>query len=1212
MVDPRRLHCVPEPRTHIPDLSWTAYLYTERSRGSAGEVCRVEGDSRLASSCPVLRKSFPVIVLFFGVRLAAFAQAAQELAAPVLHLQQPQFLERFGPYNGHILVGGVGIVASVPTQDPVLEATSPWTISAWIEAAPTSPSSVLIAGAGDPTATDSRFFALAEGRPSLRLGAEQRLMGTKAATPGWHFWAATSDSTVARLYVDGVEQAHGELHAGPIAPRLMMGPVEQCAVRPCPHFGGRIAEFTLARGAASAETLMVMAHERPDPDLIEFEEGSKPWPIQSVQYIGNTAPQPPWTMPKRNAPFSKPKAAPLPPARTSLDADGPGNWTLRGGWKLAEAPKVSAAPEAIARVGFDTSAWMASTVPGTVLTTMIDRGFYPDPDYGLDNLAIPEKLNRQEYWYRAEFAAPDAGGRPNVSLVLDGINYTAEVWCNGQRLGQMAGAFTRGVFDVSKLLNAHGMNAVAIRISPAPHPGIPNVQSIALGAGLNGGAMELDGPTFMASEGWDWNPPMHDRDTGLWQDVHLVANGQVAIGDLQIVTHLPLPDTTQAEVTLDVPLNNVSTAPVIGTLTAAFEGVEVRKRVTVPPGETTVHLAPDEFPALHVVHPRLWWPNGYGSPELYHLTTTFSTPDAAPATKTLRFGVREVTYEISLLDHGGTLRRVDYDPTVGRNETLPQVDVRHEAMRQVPDGWAASIAAGQDASPAFQRVTDTRATPYLTFKVNGVRIAARGGSWGMDDSRKRVSRERMEPFFRYDRDANLNIIRNWQGQDTEETFYDLADQYGMMVWNDFWEVTTDSNVEAEDPQLFLANARDTILRYRNHPSIVMWCGRNEGVPQPIINEGLIALTHILDGTRYYSPSSNQVNLLPSGPYNYQEPADYAKIDQGFAVEIGTSSLPTLEWFSRWLPAVDRWPISDDWAYHNWHPHDEFNRHMQARFGAATSLEQYESQAQMMNYVDYRAIFEGFNAHLWAPNTGRLLWMTQPSWPSMIWGILTSDYGTQASYYATKKACEPVHVQLDLATYAVQLVDTTRQALPQGKVDADVYALNGKLLLHRDATIDAASDDVTTALRLDLAPLLGDTTVLVHLALHAPGGELLSENVYWVAASDTGYRALNTLPNAQVTLSVREVEGATGGRRLAVELRNTGAVAALNTKLVTTRAGDGSEVLPAFYSDNYISLMPGEKRSVTVDLPAVDTRPGLVMKLRGWNVAAGSATVPASR
>jgi hypothetical protein len=600
----------------------------------------------------------------------------------------------------------------------------------------------------------------------------------------------------------------------------------------------------------------------------------------------------------------------------------------------------------------------------------------------------------------------------------------------------------------------------------------------------------------------------------------------------------------------------------------------------------------------------LWWPNGYGKPELYHLTTTFTTEGMEPVVKQLRFGVREVSYEISLLDNEGALRRVEYDPTAGREDTTPQVDVTHEGMRQVPDGWAASIAKGEDASPVFHALEDTRATPYLTIKVNGVRIAVRGGSWGMDDSRKRVSRAHLEPFFRYDRDANLNIIRNWQGQNTEEVFYDLADEYGMLVWNDFWEVTMDSNAEAEDPQLFLENVKDTILRYRNHPSIVMWCGRNEGVPQPIINQGLIALTHSLDGTRYYSPSSNQVNLQTSGPYSYEDPADYyAKLDRGFAVEVGTPSLPTLEWFERWIPKIDRWPITDDWAYHNWHPHDEFTEHMQAQFGMARNLEDYVRQAQMMNYVDYRAIFEGFNAHLWAPNSGRLLWMTQPSWPSMLWGILSSDYGTQASYYATKKACEPVHVQLDLATNEVEVINTTRDPLHQVKVDADVYALNGRRLLHRDATLDAATDDVTRALHIDLAPLLGDTTVFVNLMLHQQNGALISQNFYWRAASDAGYRALDQLAPAHVTLSVQQASGAEfeHGRRLEVRLKNMSAVAALNTKLVATYATDGSEILPAFYSDNYISLLPGEERTVTIDMPKVRVDQALRLKIRGWNV-----------
>jgi beta-galactosidase/beta-glucuronidase len=145
-------------------------------------------------------------------------------------------------------------------------------------------------------------------------------------------------------------------------------------------------------------------------------------------------------------------------------------------------------------------------------------------------------------------------------------------------------------------------------------------------------------------------------------------------------------------------------------------------------------------------------------------------------------------------------------------------------------------------------------------RVNGVRIACRGGNWGLDDSRKRVSRERMEPYFRLHREAGLTMIRNWCGQNTEEVFYELADEYGLLVWNDFWLSTQDWNLEPLDPVLFLANARDVVLRFRNHPSIAVWCGRNEGVPSPSINEGLDQLLRELDGTRYHSPNSRDVNL----------------------------------------------------------------------------------------------------------------------------------------------------------------------------------------------------------------------------------------------------------------------------------------------------------------------------------------------------------------
>jgi archaellum component FlaF (FlaF/FlaG flagellin family) len=330
------------------------------------------------------------------------------------------------------------------------------------------------------------------------------------------------------------------------------------------------------------------------------------------------------------------------------------------------------------------------------------------------------------------------------------------------------------------------------------------------------------------------------------------------------------------------------------------------------------------------------------------------------------------------------------------------------------------------------------------------------------------------------------------------------------------------------------------------------------------------------------------------------------------VETGTPSLPTREWFHRWIPEADRWPVSDDWAYHDWHQAGNgnvrpFDEHMEAMFGAATSLDDYVRKAQMMNYVDHRAIFEGMNAHLWTPNSGRLLWMTQPAWPSTMWEIFTSDYDAQASYYGVKKACEPVHVQLDLSNDTVAVANTTLAARPGLKLSARVYGLgnkglDNKLLLSKESTIDAAADAVTQGFALQLAPLLvNGEVVLVRLELRGTDGQLVSDNFYWRAANDAGYRALDQLPAANVTAMAT-----TAGDVVQVTLRNVGQVAALANKL-TLLHGDGTQVLPAYYSDNYVSLLPGESRSITIALPA-EEHGTMRLELRGWNAAPVSVNV----
>jgi hypothetical protein len=783
------------------------------------------------------------------------------------------------------------------------------------------------------------------------------------------------------------------------------------------------------------------------------------------------------------------------------------------------------------------------------------------------------------------------------------------------------------VFDVAGVLQPEETNVLLVRVSPPPHPGIPQEQSIKGGPGENGGYMCLDGPTFVATEGWDWIPAIRDRDTGIWQPVVLTASGGVTIGDPRVVTKLPLPAIDRADIEITVPVENASVSPVPGTLKASFDQTDVTKTLTLPPGKSSVRLTSAEFSQLLVQNPRLWWPNGYGKQELYNLKLTFSEGNTESDSKQIRFGIREITYELSLFDQTGHLRRLEYSPTVARGHQRV-VNVTHEGMREIPatdppppdwppewregwKSWVASLMPGMEKSAAVHALEDTKAAPYLIIKVNGVRIACRGGNWGMDDSRKRVSRARLEPYFRLHHDANINMIRNWVGQNTEEVFYDLADEYGLLIWNDFWSSTQNYNIEPEDPALFLENARDTIQRFRNHPSIAMWCGRNEGVPQPIISDGLADLIDSLDGTRYYSPSSNQVNLQNSGPYKYQDPALYfSTLNHGFSVETGTASLSTLESFRASVPKEDQWPINDVWAYHDWHYSGNgesapFMAQVQTEFGAGTSLEDFERKAQMLNYVNHRAIFEGMNAHLWAPNSGRLLWMTQPAWPSNMWQILSSDYDTQASYYGVKKACEPIHVQLDLATFDVAVVNTTRASLAGLSLIADVYSLDNKPLLHHEEKRDSVPDAVTAGFKLELAPLMADNVVLVKLQLKNAQGQLLSDNLYWLSHDYANYRQLTRLPAAQLAATA-STSRTSGKIMVKVHLENRGRAAALETKLTLLDA-DGSRILPAYLSDNYVSLLPGERRDIEIEYPASAPRAEPQLAIRGWNVP--SQTVP---
>jgi hypothetical protein len=1167
------------------------------------------------------------------------------LVLPVFLAERPVFAqtapqEAYGPYSAIFLPDGPGLIKPLAPpapldprykgpqpSDPLTAGAAQWTLAFWFHTSESLSGTVLLAGFGDPAGDDARFIGVENNHLGLWLGKAQGaahlLIDTVPVARGdWHFAAAVGDGQHVTLYADGAPVAAWPLRQGTIAAQIQIAPAPQLSqtMLATTHFGGQIAAMAIYREPLSAGQIKTIFDLRTDFGLPTYEEASPHWGVQTRGQAGMSEPQDPATLPRSKAPFQKPIAKPLHAADLRSEMAGDNPWKLRGGWRLSAVPQVKASAEELSKPGFDDKDWLVATVPGTVLTTMVDRGIYPDPDYGLNNMAIPERLAHQDYWYRVEFNAPAVARSHRLTLSFLGVNYAAEVWLNGKKLGGFKGAFLRGSFDVSSLVKDSGENALAVRVSPPPHAGIAEEESLTAGPGENGGVEVLDGPTFSASEGWDWIPSIRDRNTGIWQDVTLTASGPVKIGDLNVVTTLPKPDRSEADIEIDVPLANLVDAPVEGELTATFDDVKLTKHVHLAPGENDVRLEPTEFSQLKVQHPRLWWPNGYGDPTLHTLHTTFTVGDGVSSTQQIEFGMREVSYELSLLDGAGRLHRVEVMPSRTYDEQLPLIDHTHQGIREIedrtpnlsapkkqtegsiPHTWVQTLEVGALASTSVRPVDGNWPGTDLVIKVNGVRIAARGGNWGMDDSMKRVSLAHLEPFFRLHRDAHVNLIRNWMGQDTEENFYALADKYGLMVWNDFWESTENYNLEAQDPALFLRNARDTILRFRYHPAIVVWCGRNEGVPQAPINQGLAELVRTLDHTRYYTGSSNQVNLRGSGPYLWEPIKTYYKINRGFSVELGMPSVPTLESLKSFIPAPDLWPISDTWAYHDWHQSQGgrvsfYMDAMNTQFGAPTSLDDFVRKAQMLDYAGHRAIFEGMAAHLWQPNSGRMIWMTQPAWPSTMWNFLSWDYDTQSSFYGAQKALEPIHAQLNLDDESVDLINLGN-ARPYG-VRVRVLSLDGKTLSDRTDRIQAAADDRTPVTKLDLDTLAAGHTVFVVLNVADSEGATVSNNFYWWAAKDATLRELDTLPQATVTASAT-VSSVKGERKAIVTLTNSGTVPVILAKLTLEDAASGQRILPAYYSGNYISLLPGEKRTITVEFTAGSNT--AAFGLRGWNLA----------
>jgi beta-galactosidase/beta-glucuronidase len=908
-------------------------------------------------------------------------------------------------------------------------------------------------------------------------------------------------------------------------------------------------------------------------------------------------------LPKSSVPPVWPVVKKKIPAQTVLLPLEQGEWALQGGWELCEANRLVTASQSIFSSSFPTSNWYNATVPGTILTTLVDQGIYPDPYFGLNNLAIPDSLCRTDWWYRIAFSLPESGKSGKVWLLFNGINYRAAIWLNGTLIGNIAGAFRRGDFNVTSLINRDKENVLAVHIFPPNNPGIPHEESPRSGPGPNGGQLCLDGPTFISAEGWDWVPGIRDRNIGIWQDVRIRVTGDVVMKDPQVITDLALPDTTSARVTVRVGLQNTANVHRTVVITGKIGNQTFSKKIRLDAiQDQTFEFSPDEFPGLRFINPRLWWPNGYGRPQLYNLELSLADTNGIQYDfKRVRFGIRELSYELTVDAPGKQSWRVEYNPTSALKPGKPLFD--NVNRREIGDGIAVPRLRDGAVPDLLTSIAETGTAPYLVIKVNGVPVFCRGGNWGMDDGMKRVSRAHLEPYFRLHRDAGFNMIRNWTGESTEEVFYELCDEYGLLVWNDFWLSTEGYNLDVNDNQLFLDNAKDVVRRFRNHPSLAVWCPRNEGYAPPDIEEALSQLIAQEDGTRHYQPNSRYLNLRPSGPWHYfTDPAVYFRVNaQGFNTEQGTPSVPTAASMRKMMAPEDLWPVRDVWYYHDLHNgQKEYLADIEKWYGPAHSLDEFCAKAQFVNYDSHRAMFEAWNSKMWNNTSGLLLWMTHPAWPSTVWQVYSWDYETFGSYFGSKKACEPLHVQMNQHDNQVVVINSKPNNIENIQVSLAYYDLKGIQLYRKSLTITANANQLTKCFTPDAVTGLPDV-YLVRLVLASSQGTVISVNDYWKTSShDVNYDIFNKLPKAQVILgSLQKVKNSMG-HEYVVQLENKAQVPAIGIKLNIKDIKTGDLMLPAYFSDGYFNLLPGESRLIRLESP-VDLSDDVQVVTDGYNI-----------
>ena len=861
---------------------------------------------------------------------------------------------------------------------------------------------------------------------------------------------------------------------------------------------------------------------------------------------------------------------------------------LHDGWSLQTSAKVEAKGEAISTPQFAPKGWHEATVPTTVVAALVKDKTFPDPLFGMNlrdypgmnypiggnfsNIPMaPDSPFAVSWWYRKQFAVPASYKGKTVWLKFDGINYRANIWLNGKQIAKsddVAGAWRTYEFNVTDAAKPGAENVLAVQVySPTDH-------DLAI--------------TFV-----DWNPAPPDKNMGLWRDVYLTTSGPVALRYPTVVSKLNMPANDSARLTVTAQVKNGTSQPVKGKLRGRIDemtaGAAIEQDVELAPNETKdITFTPDQFSQLIFTNPRLWWPRQMGKPNLYTLHMQFEINGAVSDVSASEFGIREITS--------------DFNSVGGR-----------------------------------------------AFHINGKNILIRGGGW-TPDLMLRENSQRLQDEIRYVRDMGLNTIRLEGKLETEE-FFDLADHQGILVmagWCccDFWERWP--RWKPQDFEIAKQSLRDQIYRMRSHPSLVMWLNGSDNAPPPDVEQMYLDVEKDLfwpnpvvsSATGKKTSVTGDSGVKMTGPYEYVAPS-YWEVDTpegqpgrkqcnpggcggayGFNTETSMGpAVPPVESIRAMVGKDHMWPIDDVWNYHagggEFKTIGVFSDALANRYGKSDNVQDFATKSQMQTYEGVRAMYEAYSRNKYQA-TGVIQWMLNNAWPSMIWHLYDYYLRPGGGYFGAKRAMEALHPIYGYDDHSIWVVSSQYEGVRGLKLTTKIYNLDMTEKFTQSNTVDAPADSTAKIFALpDVSGL--SPTYFLSLRLEDSTGKLVGSNLYWLStksetldwaktnwwmtptASYADFTALSQLPKVKLKVSDRSERK--GEEEIThVTLENPSKSLAFFVRLKVDKGAKGEEILPVVWEDNYISLMPGEKREVTASYRASELGAAkAAVEVSGWNV-----------